>query len=166
MDQGSVMQIGAPLEVYRNPVNTFVAKFLGSPPMNFLPVQPEAGPGGYQFQIGGTIWPADAWAAEALGALGSEALIGIRPEDVYEVSPRPGDARIVPLPAATVAAVEPLGAETLVVLTLEGMAQEVIARLGRETRLRVSDAATLMVDAAAMHVFDTRTTQAIPRSRE
>ena len=37
MDQGNVMQIGAPLEVYRNPVNTFVAKFLGSPPMNFLP---------------------------------------------------------------------------------------------------------------------------------
>jgi multiple sugar transport system ATP-binding protein len=166
MDQGTVMQVGAPLEVYRNPVNTFVAKFLGSPPMNFLPVQTDAGPGGYRFRIGGTVWPADAWAAEALGALGGAALIGIRPEDIFEVSPRAGDARIVPLPAATVAAVEPLGAETLVVLTLEGMAQEVIARLGRETRLRVSDAATLMVDAAAMHVFDTRTTQAIPRSRE
>jgi multiple sugar transport system ATP-binding protein len=166
MDQGTVMQVGAPLEVYRNPVNTFVAKFLGSPPMNFLPVQTDAGPGGYRFRIGGTVWPADAWAAEALGALGGAALIGIRPEDIFEVSPRPGDARIVPLPAATVAAVEPLGAETLVVLTLEGMAQEVIARLGRETRLRVGDAATLMVDTAAMHVFDTRTTQAIPRSRE
>jgi multiple sugar transport system ATP-binding protein len=165
MDQGNVMQIGAPLEVYRNPVNTFVAKFLGSPPMNFLPVQPDAGPGGYRFRVGSTEWPADAWADGTLGALGGEALIGIRPEDIYEVSPRPGDARIVPLPAATVAAVEPLGAETLVVLTLEGMAQEVIARVGRETRLRVSDAATLMVDTAAMHVFDTRTTQAIPRHR-
>ena len=166
MDQGTVMQIGAPLEVYRNPVNTFVAKFLGSPPMNFLPAQADAGAGGYRFRIGGTTWPADSWAAGALGALGDAALIGIRPEDIYEVSPRPGDARIVSLPAATVAAVEPLGAETLVVLTLEGVAQEVIARVGRETRLRVSDAATLMVDTAAMHVFDTRTTQAIPRNRE
>ena len=134
--------------------------------MNFLPVQTEAGADGYRFRIGGNTWPADAWAAEALGALGGAALIGIRPEDIFEVSPRPGDARIVPLPAATVAAVEPLGAETLVVLTLEGMAQEVIARVGRETKLRVGDAATLMVDTAAMHVFDTRTTQAIPRSRE
>jgi multiple sugar transport system ATP-binding protein len=165
MDQGKVMQIGAPLEVYRNPVNTFVAKFLGSPPMNFLPVQTDSGADGYRFRLGGTAWPADAWAAGALGALGGDALIGIRPEDIFEVSPRPGDARIVPLPAATVAAVEPLGAETLVVLTLEGMAQEVIARVGRETRLRVSDAATLMVDTVAMHVFDTRTTQAIARSR-
>jgi multiple sugar transport system ATP-binding protein len=166
MDQGNVMQIGAPLEVYRNPVNTFVAKFLGSPPMNFLPVRTDSGGEGYRFTVGDTTWTADAWAAGALGGLGGEALIGIRPEDIFEVSPRPGDAGIVPLPAATVAAVEPLGAETLVVLTLPGMAQEVIARVGRETKLRAGDAATLMVDTAAMHVFDTRTTQAVPRRRD
>src|SRR6202046_5224239 len=53
MDQGNVMQIGAPLEVYRNPVNTFVAKFLGSPPMNFLPAQTEAGADGYRVRVGG-----------------------------------------------------------------------------------------------------------------
>jgi len=166
MDQGKVMKIGAPLEVYRNPANTFVARFLGSPPMNFLPVRTVAETDGYRFGIGGTTWPADAWPTGSLAALGGEALIGIRPEDIFEVSPRPGDARIVPLPAATVAAVEPLGAETLVVLTPQGIAQEVIARVGRETRLRVGDAATLMVDTAAMHVFDTRTTQAIARRRE
>ena len=166
MDQGNVMQIGAPLEVYRNPVNTFVAKFLGSPPMNFLLVRTDSSGEGYRFTVGDTTWPADAWAAGALGGLGGEALIGVRPEDIFEVSPRPGDAGIVPLPAATVAAVEPLGAETLVVLTLPGIAQEVTARVGRETKLRAGDAATLMADTAAMHVFDTRTTQAVPRRRD
>ena len=52
MDQGNVMQIGAPLEVYRNPVNTFVAKFLGSPPMNFLPVRTDFGRGRLPFHGG------------------------------------------------------------------------------------------------------------------
>jgi multiple sugar transport system ATP-binding protein len=166
MDKGEVVQIGAPLEVYRNPANTFVAKFLGSPPMNLLPVPIDAGSDGYRFSLGGTTWPADAWAAGELGALGGQALIGLRPEDIFEVTPRPGDDRIVPLPAATVAAVEPLGAETLVVLTLAGVAHEIIARVGRETTLRPGDAATLVVDIAAVHVFDTRTTQAIPRRRD
>ena len=69
-------------------------------------------------------------------------------------------------PAATVAAVEPLGAETLVVLTLEGVVPEVIARVGRETKLRPGDAAAFMVDTVAMHVFDTMTTQAIPRGHD
>ena len=166
MDKGEVVQIGAPLEVYRNPANTFVAKFLGSPPMNLLPVTTDAGADGYRFRLGGTAWPANGWAAEKLGALGGQALIGIRPEDLYEASPRPGDANIVPLPAATVAAVEPLGAETLVVLTLAGVAQEVIARVGRETKLRPGDAAAFMVDMMAMHVFDTMTTQTIPRRHD
>jgi multiple sugar transport system ATP-binding protein len=166
MDKGEVVQIGAPLKVYRNPANTFVAKFLGSPPMNLLPAPIDAGPDGYRFSLGDITWPANAWAAGELGALGGHALIGIRPEDIFEVSPRPGDDRIVPLPAATVAAVEPLGAETLVVLTLEGVTREIIARVGRETTLRPGDAATLVVDTLAVHVFDTRTTQAIPRRRD
>jgi multiple sugar transport system ATP-binding protein len=166
MDKGEVVQIGAPLEVYRNPANTFVAKFLGSPPMNLLPVSTDAGPDGYRFSLCGTTWSANAWVAEKLAALGGQALIGIRPEDLFEVSPRLGDARVVPLPAATVAAVEALGAETLVVLTLEGVTQEVIARVGRETKLRPGDAAAFMVDTVAMHVFDTTTTQSIPRRRD
>jgi multiple sugar transport system ATP-binding protein len=164
MDKGEVVQIGAPLTVYRNPANTFVAKFLGSPPMNLLPVRTEATAAGYRISVGGNNFAADAWPAADLGALGGQALIGIRPEDLYETSPRPGDPRIAPLPPATVVAVEPLGAETLVVLTLAAVSQEVIARVGRETKLRPGDAAVFMIDTLAMHVFDTTTTRAIPRS--
>jgi multiple sugar transport system ATP-binding protein len=166
IDKGEVVQIGAPLEVYRNPANTFVAKFLGSPPMNLLPVSAEAGPDGYRFRLGGSTFAANAWAAEKLAALRGQALIGIRPEDLYEASPRPGDENIIQLPLTTVAAVEPLGAETLVVFTLAGMAQEVIARVGRETKVRPGDTPAIMMDTVAMHVFDIATTQVIPRHHD
>jgi multiple sugar transport system ATP-binding protein len=107
--------------------------------------------------------PAAAWPADRLGTLGSGALLGIRPEDLYETSPRPGDDSLLPL-EATVAAVEPLGAETLLVLTLDGVEEEVIARCGRETRLRPGGRATIMLDSAAAHLFDAATTRAIART--
>jgi multiple sugar transport system ATP-binding protein len=163
MDKGEVVQIGTPIEVYRSPANTFVAKFLGSPPMNLVPSQVDVGPDCYRFSFGSAKWPANQWGE--LGALGGEAIIGIRPEDIYEASPRPGDKRIVSLPLATVAAVEPLGAETLIVLMFEGVTGEIIARVGRETKLCVGASATLMVDTDAMQVFNPTTTRAIDRIR-
>jgi len=62
-----------------------------------------------------------------------------------------------------VIAVEPLGAETLLVLTLEGAGADIIARVGRETRLRTGDAATILLDAAAVQLFDPATTRAVAR---
>ena len=52
MNEGRVVQIGAPLEVYRNPADMFVARFLGSPPMNLLKGRLEAR-GGQTFVIVG-----------------------------------------------------------------------------------------------------------------
>jgi multiple sugar transport system ATP-binding protein len=169
MDKGEVVQIGPPLAVYRDPANTFVARFLGNPPMNLIPVAIDGGADGYRLRFGGIsllaqFLPAQAWPAERLRALGGKALIGIRPEDLYESSPRPGDARVVPVAAATVVAVEPLGAETLLVLTIAGVAEEVVARVGRDTRLRPADCATIMLDTAAIHLFDPTTTRVIARN--
>ena len=85
------MQIGAPLEVYRNPVNTFVAKFLGSPPMNFLSSPDRRRRERISVQGG---WHRVAGRMGGrpgrLAALGGQALIGIRPEDIYEVPRPPG----------------------------------------------------------------------------
>ncbi len=44
LNEGRVEQVGTPLEVYRNPVNRFVAGFIGSPEMNFMPIEVESGP--------------------------------------------------------------------------------------------------------------------------
>ena len=163
MNKGEVIQIGEPLEVYRNPANIFVAKFLGNPPMNLIPTSTQAEGGGWQFRVGGASLSADCWPSEALSRLGGQALLGIRPEDLYETAPQPGDRRLVAMARAGVIAVEPLGAETLIVLSLEGVAEEVIARGGRETRLRPGDNAAIELDLAAAHLFDPTTGQVVPR---
>ena len=71
MHQGVIVQCDTPLEIYRNPVNTFVAGFIGNPPMNFIPAH--AVQEGI-FEGGGL---------RLQGALGhGELLLGIRPEDM------------------------------------------------------------------------------------
>jgi multiple sugar transport system ATP-binding protein len=165
MDKGEVVQIGPPLEVYRNPVNTFVARFLGNPPMNLAAVRLALGGDAPALRLGEFALPLAGWSGDALGGhRDGGVLLGIRPEDLYETSPRPGDSRLVPV-AMRVLAVEPLGAETLLVLALDGAAEEIIARIGRETRLRPDDRATLLLDAAAIQLFDAATTRVIARDR-
>jgi multiple sugar transport system ATP-binding protein len=165
MKDGHIVQVGEPLEVYRNPANTFVARFLGSPPMNLMEVAIEEAPAGVNLRLGGISLPAGPWPAERLRGLGGKALIGIRPEDLYEASPRPGDERVVAIPAAKIVGVEPLGAETLLLLSLAGVAEDVMARSGRETLLRPGQSATILLDTAALHLFDAATTRVIPRNQ-
>jgi multiple sugar transport system ATP-binding protein len=86
MQHGAIVQAGPPLELYREPVNTFVAAFLGSPSMNLLD-RIEKAPGG------------------------ASVTIGVRPEDV-DVASTPGAG----WDAARISVVEPMGSETLVTL--------------------------------------------------
>ena len=159
MNKGEVVQIGKPLEVYRNPVDTFVARFLGNPPMNLLNADLELASNGVQVRIGDSGFALQRQRFRGLGSGGRhKILLGIRPEDLYE-TPR-GDFPKLP---ARIAAVEPLGAETLLVLTIDGSAEEAIARVGRETRLHVGDHASLYLDGAAIHLFDPATGSAIAR---
>jgi multiple sugar transport system ATP-binding protein len=80
---------------------------------------------------------------------------GVRAEDLRLGEPPPGFGFI----RGQVDAVEPLGAETLVLLSGPGF--EVTARLGRTVAVRVGEAATLHFDPAALHVFDPDTTRAV-----
>jgi multiple sugar transport system ATP-binding protein len=163
MDKGEVVQIGPPLDVYRNPANTFVARFLGNPPMNLLPVALAADGGPIRLDFDGISLHLAGWSDAALRPYrNGKVLLGIRPEDLYEGSPRPGDDRLVPI-AMRVVAVEPLGAETLLVLTPHLATDEIIARIGRETKLRPGDDATIILDTTTVHLFDAATTLAIAR---
>src|SRR5579883_768752 len=165
MDKGEVVQIGKPLAVYRDPATTFVARFLGNPPMNLVPVELSHEDGGAAARLCATGIALRQWSQRTLAGHRT-LLLGIRPEDLHEDRREAGagsDAdRLVPLPVR-VAAVEPLGAETLLVLTLDGLSAEGIARIGRDTRLRAGDRATIWLDTAAIHLFDPGTTRAIPR---
>ena len=152
MSRGAAVQTGRPLEVYRRPADTFVARFLGNPPMNLLPARAEAGAlrlGGLRFGL-----------PDRLARVAGEVILGVRPEDLYALPPPEVAARAATLPAR-VLAVEPLGAETLLVLALDGAGEEVIARIGRDTDLRPGAAAAIALDTAAVHLFDPATTRAI-----
>jgi len=131
LNAGRVEQAATPHEIYERPSSPFVARFIGTPPMNLV--------------------PGAALAASTPGLLGAaslpdpeQLLIGIRPEDV-RVDTGSG------LPAS-VAGIEYLGADTLVDCLLDG--QRIVARTGGARDLRVGAAVTLGWDAEALHLFE------------
>jgi multiple sugar transport system ATP-binding protein len=158
MKDGRIVQVGEPIEVYRNPVNTFVAGFLASPPMNLLAGRLGSGQemtvehGALRLQV-----PPEYMAS--LAAYRDKAVIlGLRPEDMY-TSPAPG---LHPLDVV-VTAVESLGPETVLVSEIPG-GSEISSRLGRAFSARIGGTQRLYVDPRQMLLFDPETTSAIPRN--
>ncbi len=163
MSQGEVVQIGSPLEVYRRPADTFVARFLGSPPMNLLAARLEAADGGLRLRLGETAFALPAALSAPLARHAGRAVtLGVRPEDLYEAPPPGLESQTVALPVR-VDAVEPLGAETLLVLSFEGA--ELIARIGRDTGLRSGASVAISLDVGALHLFDATTGKALTGAR-
>jgi multiple sugar transport system ATP-binding protein len=161
MNEGKVVQIDRPLDVYRNPADTFVAKFLGNPPMNLLQGRLGAQDGRVvaHFAAGAVVLP-ERTAAALVQHGGRDVIIGVRPEDLYETAPVGGPAEIARFPARVIV-VEPLGAETLLVVALDASNEEVVARIGRDTALRGGDRLDIALDTSAIHLFDPATTKAI-----
>ncbi|UWQ19822.1 ABC transporter ATP-binding protein [Jannaschia sp. M317] len=139
MRGGHVEQIGTPLELYDNPASVFVAGFIGSPAMNFLPAQVTAR--GVETLQGELIGPAPAGCPS-----GRTVTAGFRPEDI-----RLGTDGI----AARVTLVEPTGAETQLTLKLGGTAIVVTTR--DRITLAPGDPVHLSVEPGKLHCFDTET---------
>ena len=144
MNAGRMEQIGTPEAVYARPATTFVAGFIGSPPMNLM--EGVAGLGG--FVIGTTPLPLPA-AAPRDGAL----ILGVRPE---HASPA---AEGWPM---QVQMVEMLGAERLVHGQLGGGAFTLRIN-STEPAPRVGDTLALSVQAQHLHWFDPATRQRVER---
>ncbi len=115
MNGGNVEQIGSPLELYDNPANLFVAGFIGSPAMNFLPGRFVDGSAAAVTLSNGSGLPAPACAA----ANGREVTLGVRPE--HFVISEGGVA-------ADVIVVEPTGADTQVHCRLADTEVTVVSR--------------------------------------
>ncbi len=106
LKDGYVQQVGPPLDVYRSPANTFVAQFIGSPPMNLLPVTITAGGASMEFA-------GQRFANPMTGVShGTRLTLGLRAEHIRWL---PG--AVVPQPPASLSAkldfLEPLGHETI-----------------------------------------------------
>jgi multiple sugar transport system ATP-binding protein len=153
MAAGEIVQLGRPMEVYRDPVNTFVARFLGGPAMNLLPATIDSG----RLMVGGQRMDLPA---AYVGAAPDHVILGIRPEDIT-VRANAHDASLL----ARVVTVAPLGAETLLTLALPGIAEEIIVRTARDSRFSADDVAALGFDAGSIRLFDAATGWALAPTR-
>ncbi len=181
MRKGELQQLDAPQNLYRKPVNLFVAEFIGSPAMNLV----EAEIAGGQVKFGPHSLPLDG--RKGLAAYeGRKVAFGIRPEDLEDaaLSDAPAGSRL----PVTVDLREDMGAEIFLhfsvdashvatedvkeaveadeaVAALERQAEQsgtpFVARVGRESRAREGDRIEVAVDTRMLHFFDLETGAAI-----
>jgi multiple sugar transport system ATP-binding protein len=109
MNQGKVMQVGTPMEVYRTPANTFVASFIGNPPMNLIACQVDTGARALTFADSTTVPFTDIHGTASLKNA-QKVTLGIRPEHVV-IHHESGAGRL----PARLFLVQRLGSETLAV---------------------------------------------------
>lgn len=141
---GVVEQVGSPLELYHRPRNQFVAGFIGSPKMNFIPATVAAsGPAMIELQLpGSAMLPLPAHAAPL--RVGEAVTLGIRPEHVQL-----GDGTM----AGVVRLAEYLGSETMFYLSLADGSDFAVKADGL-AQARTGQALQLGLPARACHVFD------------
>ncbi|NLG09070.1 MAG: ABC transporter ATP-binding protein [Deinococcales bacterium] len=149
MKDGYIQQVDSPINLYDNPVNKFVAGFIGSPAMNFMVGTVQDGRlKSPQFDLK----PTDELASKLTGHNGKKVYVGIRPEDLdlrgYTDIPE-GDNVI----KATVEVVEPLGAETHVIATVGGD-QSIVARVDPHANVQAGDQVEFLARLDKLHAFD------------
>jgi multiple sugar transport system ATP-binding protein len=155
MNHGRIEQVGAPQELYHNPKTRFVAGFIGSPAMNFIPCRLEQNGAGLKVRVSDTITlPVPETRAPRYRAFaGRDLVLGLRPEHLTE--PRRTERAEATEFAITVDVVEPLGMETMVFFTVNG--QEVCARVDPAAARGPGEQMRLAANVEHMHLFDPAT---------
>ncbi len=155
MKDGLVQQAGPPLEVYRKPVNRFVASFIGTPPMNFLDGVLTGSPPGLIFVESGSgrlhLRVDPAHAAALAPRIGKPIVLGLRPQAAVD----PGDASRPGLSPADlrVNVVEPLGDSMDLACTTPAGAP-FVARIPARAGFPTGAVATFGIDMAKAHFFE------------
>jgi multiple sugar transport system ATP-binding protein len=160
MNAGKVAQIGAPLDVYWEPADTFVARFLGSPPMNLGSAVVAGSEAGHVARGSSLDTPLVRWAPAVLsGLVDQKVTVGVRAEDLHINKAALGAEPFGHVRGRAVA-VEPLGAETLLLVEIEP-GVEWTARLPRHVPVATDEIVDLYFPANAAFIFDATTGRAI-----
>ena len=169
MNRGMIQQVAPPAELYRNPVNKFVAGFIGSPTMNFLDVD--------VLEEDGTVWllgqgwrlPLEGYQARKLkdkGYTGKRITLGIRPEDLHqeECSGKNGSSGLNGNGSGWIGVYisvrEMLGSEVLLHGNTGDMGQ-LSARMPASCRVKPGEFLRLYVDMPQIKLFDIQTEENI-----
>ncbi|MEG5058327.1 ATP-binding cassette domain-containing protein [Microcoleus sp. A2-C5] len=154
MNAGQLQQVAQPLELYNKPANLFVAEFIGSPPMNFFPVQFTAPLLISHPQFRFTL--PDIWAKNLQKYDGRGLILGIRPEHLSIHPPATKNLSV------QVEIVEALGHETyLRVCLTDAPAVRMQVRVPPERSIRVGEELWLAITHDKIHLFDPDTELAI-----
>jgi multiple sugar transport system ATP-binding protein len=149
---GVLQQLGTPDQIYDNPVNVFVAGFIGSPSMNLITARMD-GTGVIFDRTRIEIPPATMTARPGLGAYtGRELVVGIRPEDFRAEGEDAVELKVN--------RVESLGSELMAYLD-GGQGAEITARLERTAKVEEGERARLAVDRERLYFFDPESGEAI-----
>jgi multiple sugar transport system ATP-binding protein len=159
MNAGRIEQIGAPNDVYHSPKTRFVAGFIGSPAMNFLPARIVNGGGNLAIRLSDTLsLPVPESRTKRYEAYIDKAVVfGLRPEDIIENRGElpPGSAAF----DVQLDVVEPMGMETMVYFIVEGV--EVCGRVNPLAAGNAGETMQLVADLNHMHLIDPATDQVV-----
>jgi multiple sugar transport system ATP-binding protein len=156
MNLGQIQQIAPPLELYNHPANQFVAEFIGSPPMNFLPVQVKAPLLIHHPQFRLTL--PEAWASVLQQYNGRSLTLGIRPEHLTVSVPAPKNLQV------KVELVEALGNDTYLSVSL-AETSSLQVRIPPDQFVQIGDQLWLSMAVDKIHLFDPQTGLAIQADR-
>ncbi len=140
LKDGVIQQHDTPMKLYNDPVNMFVAGFIGSPAMNFI----DGSVSGEVITLGEVLLP----KPRQVEPPGGELVVGIRPEH-FVVDPE------APHLSAVVEVVEPMGNETFIYFQLGG--RQVVARIPASYAVRVGDKVPIRIDTERIKFFDPKT---------
>jgi multiple sugar transport system ATP-binding protein len=179
MRTGLLQQVGSPQELYERPRNLFVAGFIGSPSMNFMPARVDQNT--MRTPLGDILLTDRLLGGLERAKAPRDLIVGIRPESFEDAALVPADDRPDGITfRATIDVLESVGSDVFVYFTREleqgvdaeelrelardsGRAEAgtsgdtVVARIDTATRIRENDNAELWVDTRALHVFDPAT---------
>ena len=155
MKDGYIQQIGSPKEIYYHPVNMFVASFVGSPAMNFIPGKIESGKfstGKYSVQL------PEMYHPQLREGEGREVVFGIRPEDLHceGIVAETYPSSIFDF---EVDVCELLGHELILHGALEG--SPLVAKVSARTEADSHSHLSMAMDLSKIHIFDKETEKAI-----
>ena len=153
MNRGRIEQIGTPNELYHNPATRFVAGFIGSPAMNFVPCRLEEAAGKLNLRLTDRLaFPVPAARAARYQNVprNEKLLLGIRPEHLAEANAH-GETGVEPF-ETVLDVTEPMGMETLVYFTLEGT--QMCGRVSPSAGAREGAPLRMAVDLNNMHLLN------------
>ena len=155
MNHGKIEQIGTPNDLYHHPKTRFVAGFIGSPAMNFMPAKLESNGSGLKIRLSDKLsfQVPESRTARYRGHVGKDLTFGLRPEHITETRGREnGVGQEFPV---TLDVVEPMGMETMVFFKVEGT--EVCGRVEPTAAKGSGETMQLRANLEQMHLIDQAT---------